>query len=162
VAPSAADPRQEAWYQAALKGDSLWGEPLKNGVPGTLVPLTAPIRTPLGETCGALSLMVALDGVLEELVASHPVNEGADRIYLLDPAGRVLASTPAGAGSRSKAPELLSPFAEPKLVTAAHADGIRFLESYEFGTRSFLGFDNVHPFDWILVAEAPEERLFAR
>ncbi len=152
----AADARQEPWYRAAVAGEASWGEPASDPATGrTLVPLTAPIRTLTGETHGAIGLLVSLEGVMDHLLQARPAS-GASRSFLLDAAGRVLAAHPA-AGQR-----LLMPLAEPALPQAIRAGEVGFVETHAYGAPALLVFDRIHPFDWTLVALAPEERLYSR
>jgi serine/threonine-protein kinase len=151
---SASDPRREPWYESAIAGEARWGEPVHDAAGRVLVPLTAPIRTLTGETHGALGLVVSIDGLLDDLLRARPAT-GATRTLLLDGRNRVLSARPAGE-------QALAAFADPALAPALAADEVGFVPSRAIGAPALLAFDRVHPFEWTLVAVAPEAQLFAR
>lgn len=155
-APAPADPRQALWYQEGADKDAPhWGEPYMDG--GVVrLPFGAPIRDGKGALLGVISLVLAPQGVLEQVLTDGPV-PGARMALLLDPGARVIAVHPK-AGARERP---LEPFGEPALDAALKQHDVGTLQTAAFGSPEVLAFDRIHPFEWTLVAVVPEDVLFA-
>ncbi len=147
------DPRKSAWYlDSKPRNEPHWGAPFVDHDGGNiLLPLTSPMRDAGGTFIGAMSMDLALDFVVHNLLRgdSSAVDQ---RFVLLDAEGRLLASRylPKVTSDDQKT-VMLTPFGDPALRAAFAADDVGAVSTRAFGTPEIVAFDRIHPMEWILV-----------
>jgi len=148
------DPRTSSWYLTSkpIKG-SHWGRPFVDHDGGNvLLPLTSPMRDAGGSFIGALSMDMALDFMVRNLLHADEADEAGQRLLLLDAEGRVLASRHLPKVDEQAGGEvMLRPFGDAALRAAFAADDVGAVATDAFGGPEIVAFDRIHPVGWILV-----------
>ncbi len=149
------DLRDSAWYRAvAPMQSSTWGTPYADDDGDHVVlPLVSPLRAADGDFLGALSMDLALDFVVHNLLRE---DDGHDLI-LLDAEGRVLASEALlrmGAGEAGQI--VLRPFGDTALRAAFAVEDVGAVATRARGRPDIVAFDRIHPLGWILVLVAAD------
>jgi hypothetical protein len=147
------DLRESNWYrEIRSQPRSHWGAPyVDDDGDDVLLPLTSPMRDPQGRFLGALSMDLAIDFIVHNLLRT----DDGHTLILLDGEARILASEEllksreAGDGA-----VLLSPFGDATLRAAFKADEVGAVATQAFGRPEIVAWDHIDPLGWILVLVA--------
>ncbi|MBD8527715.1 serine/threonine protein kinase [Pseudomarimonas arenosa] len=151
---SSTDLRDSAWYLALKQQPrSRWGEPYADHDGGDVVlPLGSPMHDPEGRFLGALSMDMALDFVVNNLLGQQP----GMRLALLDGEGRIMAAEELLTHTAGEHAHLLQPFGDTALRAAFAAEDVGAVATQAFGRPEIVAFDRIHPLEWILVQVSPD------
>ncbi|MGQ0801913.1 MAG: protein kinase domain-containing protein [Pseudomarimonas sp.] len=153
------DPRKGSWYvDSKSRRESHWGTPFVDHDGGNvLLPLTSPMRDANGQFIGALSMDMALDFVVRNLLHDQDADDAGHRLLLLDTEGRVLASRHLPkVADKAEGDVMLRPFGDATLRAAFQADDVGAVTTHAFGMPEIVAFDRIHPVGWILVLVSPD------
>ncbi|HET9033949.1 MAG TPA: serine/threonine protein kinase [Dokdonella sp.] len=150
VLVQADDLRQSVWYgDVKAQSGSRWGLPHVDAEgDDVLLSLTSPLRDPDGGFLGALSMDVAVDFIVHNLLRT----DDGHVLILLDADARVLASEDlltepvVGTGA-----VLLEPFGDATLRKAFKEDEVGAVATTLSGRSVSVAFDHIQPLGWILV-----------
>jgi len=153
------DPRKSSWYlESKPRKDAHWGTPFVDHDGGNIMlPLTSPMRDAGGNFIGALSMDMALDFMVRNLLPDDDASEQGHRSALLDGQGRVLASKHLPkVDAQADGEVMLKPFGDPALRAAFTADDVGAVPTQTFGRPEIVAFNRIHPVGWILVVVSPD------
>ncbi|MEZ5461657.1 serine/threonine protein kinase [Dokdonella sp.] len=151
------DPREsDAYRTMKAEAKSLWGTPFADeDGDNVLLPLSSPMRAPDGMFIGALSMEIALDFIVYNLLR----DDDGHKLILLDGDARLLASEdvlkPAANGQPAG---LLTPFGDDALRETFRNNEVGTVSTQFLGRADIIAFDHIDPLGWILVlvAEDPD------
>ncbi len=154
------DPRSAWWFRETADPRSLWAaldiNPRRGG--RELV-VSEPVRTAAGRVRGGIGLVLSLDHALTNLLQEGQI-PGVRTTLLLDRDGAVLAAHDASRGERGGGgTELAGRLPLEEIRRAVQAHDVGFVETSRFGAPSVVGFDRIHPIDWLLVSIIEEPTL---
>ena len=151
------DLRQSDWYRdIKAQSGSLWGEPHVDAEgDDVLLSLSSPLRNPQGDFLGALSMDVAVDFIVHNLLQT----DDGHTLILLDGDARLMASADLLAEPLvGKSSALLAPFGDVRLRESFKQDDVGAVATRFSDREVIVAFDHIQPLGWILVliAEDPD------
>ncbi len=153
------DPRKGSWYlDSKPRKGAHWGAPfVDDHGSSVLLPLTSSMRDAQGNFIGALSMDMALDFVVRNLLRGDDADDASHRLALLDAQGRVLAAKHSPKVDEDNDGEvILKPFGDDAIRAAFAANDVGAVPTRAFGGPEIVAFDRIHPMGWILVLVSPD------
>jgi serine/threonine-protein kinase len=152
------DPRTLSWYTATATPGVHWTLMQADADAARELALSTAVVDANGRRVGAVSLVLALDHVLENLVREHPIPDVSATILLVrDGAPLAIHTTDRTSLTHDDLMRRL-PLAEIAAEGRPAETGV--FETDRLGGAHLVAYDRIHPLDWTIVATIEARDLF--